>query len=325
MRKDKLFFFYSQEWRRISRAPASASATVPDPAWLSDPANANYVPPAQRDPSAVALLAAFPAPNLGTTGFISNRPNDQDTRQEVLRLDYNVSPRWRLMGRFTHDRSRTEEPGGLFFGTSLPAVAATRTDVPGRVAVVQVTTTLNSTTLSELSYQYSANDISTTNPDGTRNTRSDYPGLNSPELFPGNPGDIIPIVSVSGLSLFGSNHLYDIEYRNHTLADNFTLQRGAHSFKVGGLIALEAKNENANSVTQGRFDFAAGGGFSAFRTSCAGTREACAAGRAPTRRRRPTSPSTSASRGSSCTPRTRGRCGRASPSTTGSATRCTSR
>jgi len=41
--KDKLFFFGSLEWRNIDRAPASLVATVPDPAWLSDPANANYV------------------------------------------------------------------------------------------------------------------------------------------------------------------------------------------------------------------------------------------------------------------------------------------
>src|SRR4029079_7421238 len=85
LQKDKLFFFYSQEWRNISRAPSSVTANVVDPAWLTDPTNANYVAPAQRDPNAVALLSAFPAPNLGSNRFISSRPNDTDTRQAGLR------------------------------------------------------------------------------------------------------------------------------------------------------------------------------------------------------------------------------------------------
>ena len=45
--RDKLFFFYSQEWRRITRAPASRNINVPNPEWLTDPANPNYVAPAQ--------------------------------------------------------------------------------------------------------------------------------------------------------------------------------------------------------------------------------------------------------------------------------------
>src|SRR5215204_6553622 len=45
----KAFFFWSEEWRRITRAPASSTATVVNPAWLNDPGNANYVAPELRD------------------------------------------------------------------------------------------------------------------------------------------------------------------------------------------------------------------------------------------------------------------------------------
>ena len=41
--KEKLFFFFSEELRRIKRAPASLTANVPNPEWLTDPTNANYV------------------------------------------------------------------------------------------------------------------------------------------------------------------------------------------------------------------------------------------------------------------------------------------
>src|SRR6185369_9673377 len=43
--RQKAFFFWSQEWRRITRAPASSTANVVNPAWLNDPTNPNYVAP----------------------------------------------------------------------------------------------------------------------------------------------------------------------------------------------------------------------------------------------------------------------------------------
>ncbi|MEO8362576.1 MAG: TonB-dependent receptor, partial [Vicinamibacteria bacterium] len=224
--KDKFFFFYSQEWRNISRAPANLSATVPDPNWLTDPTSTNYVAPAQRDPNAVRLLAAWPQPNVpGANRYLSNSPADQDTRQEVVRLDYTLSQKWRLMGRYTNDLSKTVEVGGLFFGTAVPNVATTQTKVPGQVAVLQATTSINAHTVNEFTFQFSSNQIGTTNPDGTKNKRADY-GLTVPEIFSSNPGGIIPTVGITGLTSIGSAQLYNIEYKNFTLADNLSAVRG---------------------------------------------------------------------------------------------------
>lgn len=60
--RDRLFFFFSEELRRVRRAPASLTANVPNPEWLTDPTNANYVAPAERNPIAVALLQGYPRP-----------------------------------------------------------------------------------------------------------------------------------------------------------------------------------------------------------------------------------------------------------------------
>ena len=60
VRRDRLFFFWSQEWRFIDRAPSDLVATVPDPAWLQDPASPNYVAPELRDANAVRLLVGLP-------------------------------------------------------------------------------------------------------------------------------------------------------------------------------------------------------------------------------------------------------------------------
>jgi hypothetical protein len=278
LRKDRLFGFVSQEWRRITRAPASVRANVPDPAWLTDPTSPNYVPPAERDPNAVRLLGLWPQPNAGATVFQSSQPSINNTRQEVARLDYVPGQRWRLMARYTHDLSETQEAGGLFFGTAVPNVATTSTPVPGHILVAQVTTTLSPTTFNELSYHFTGNRIRTSNPEGTRNKRADL-GITIPELFPENASGLIPTISVSGLSLVGANQLYSIRYRNHTLSDNLTLQRGDHALKAGVLLTFESKDENSAGLTQGRFDFVAGGGRTAFQNFLRGNRDGgCGAG-----------------------------------------------
>ena len=53
--KDRAFFFWSQEWRRIQRAPSSLTANVPNPDWLNDPNNSQYVAPGLRDANAVKM------------------------------------------------------------------------------------------------------------------------------------------------------------------------------------------------------------------------------------------------------------------------------
>src|SRR6185369_9137939 len=42
---NKMFFFFSEELRRINRAPTTLNANVYDPAWLTDTTSPNYVPP----------------------------------------------------------------------------------------------------------------------------------------------------------------------------------------------------------------------------------------------------------------------------------------
>lgn len=269
--REKAFFFWSQEWRRIKRTTPTTAA-VPNPEWLTNPSSSNFVPVSERNPIAVQLLSAWPAPNLepttaGGVGLYElDTPATTNTRQEVLRVDYEWNPNWRLTGRYTHDLSQTREIGGLFFNTTVPDVATTDTDVPGSVASFGVKTILGNNRLNELQYQFSSNKITTTNPDGTRNTKSDF-GITIPELFPENANGLIPIVSVEGLALIGANQLFRIQYLNHTFTDNFSWQRGNHGFKFGGLMSFEQKNENAANVTQGRFNFlATAAGPSAFQS-----------------------------------------------------------
>ena len=113
---------------------------MPNPEWLTDPTSANYVAPAERDPNRGALLSGYPQPNTpplspgGVGRYQVASPNINNTRQEVIRVDYDWSDTQRLWGRYTHDLSETLELGGLFFNTPIPGVAGTDThdSRPGR-------------------------------------------------------------------------------------------------------------------------------------------------------------------------------------------------
>jgi hypothetical protein len=259
----RMFFFFSEELRRINRVPPLTANTY-DPAWLADSSNANYVPPPLRDAGALKLLTLFPIPNVtGRLQSLSTQAAINNTRQEVGRLDYDINQNYRLTGRYTHDNSFTEEPGGLFLGLAIPNVATTDTNVPGQVASAILRSTHGGSKLNELQFQFSSNRISDTNQSGDRNLRSAL-GLNIPDVFPGNDLGVMPLVAISGLSTIGANQLFKIEYNNYTLTDGFTWQRGTHGIKVGGLMTFEQKNENAANVTQGSFSIGQGGGHTAF-------------------------------------------------------------
>lgn len=272
--RQKAFFFWSEEWRRISRAPAASSAIVVDPAWLNDPTNVNYVAPQDRDPNAVKLLSLYPAPNafVGSSArFVNSNPNINNTRQEVIRLDYDLSQKHHLVTRYTHDLSQTREPGGLFFGVAVPNVAATNTNVPGQVFATELRSTMGKG-LNEFKYQLSGNKIGTTDWSQNVNTRSAL-NLNIPELFPENNADRIPTIAGNGLSTIGAIQGYNIVYWDNTVTDDYTLQRGTHAYKAGVVVAFEQKNENASNETQGHFTFGAGGGRTPFQNFLTGNRD----------------------------------------------------
>jgi hypothetical protein len=279
--RQKAFFFWSQEWRRITRA-SSLTGNVVNPAWLNDPTDPNYVAPELRDPNAVKLLSLWPAPNFfttaGTAQYLNSSPAVNNTRQEVIRADADLSSKWKLVGRYTHDMSQTVEPGGLFTNILVPNVSITHTDVPGQVAAAELRGMFGRA-LNELKFQFSSNRIHTSDDDKNINTRAQIT-IATPELFPENDANRLPSMSVTGLSPITTIQKYSIEYNNWTFSDTLTHQRGKHAMKLGGLVAIEQKNENANNQTQGSFAFVATtGGRTAFQNFLTGNRDGlCGAG-----------------------------------------------
>src|SRR5439155_22893708 len=109
-------------------------------------------------------------PNVtGRTQFLTSQPAVQNTRQEVARVDYDVNANYRLTGRYSHDNSFTEEPGGLFLGLAVPNVATTDTNVPGQVPDAILRPTHGGSKLNELQVQLASNTIGDQNLSAHRN------------------------------------------------------------------------------------------------------------------------------------------------------------
>ncbi len=126
--------------------------------------------------------------------------------------------------------------------------------------MAQITTTISPKMLNEFSFQFSGNAIDSAYGSNVKNTRSAYWPRPSPSFTPRTAKDLIPTVAITGLSSIGAPQLFDNKYRNYTVADNLSYQRGNHQFKGGFLFAWEVKDELSGSGTQGSFNFGVAGG-----------------------------------------------------------------
>ena len=131
--RNKLFFFAGQEWK-YSHAGATNLTTVPTLeerngnfqnstlAAPVDPLNGvafpdRTVPAARWSKNGPLLLKPYPAPNFGGPGgnYNVNGTNRTDTREDLIKIDYILSPKDQIMYRWTHDnwatRSRVAIPG----------------------------------------------------------------------------------------------------------------------------------------------------------------------------------------------------------------------
>jgi hypothetical protein len=257
--RTRVFFFLSQEFRRSSRDRIPVRTQVPDPAWLTEPGNPNYVPPEARDANAVKLLALWPAPNVaGTNRYEAVMTNRLDTHQEFGRADYHANAQWALTGRYLHDHvdSRGEyvadaylTPGHRYLAAHL-AVAETRS-VRGRL-------------VHEAAYQLSSHQQSRNDAQPTRAGL----GIGIAELFPENEAQLVPRVIIRGPwgeAQAGGVQPGAREYLNHAVSSALTVHYDTHSVKFGGVFAAEHMNSNISpATTQGLFVFQPAAGSTGF-------------------------------------------------------------
>jgi hypothetical protein len=270
--KDKTFFFFSEEVRRVITyttflpivpTAAERAGTFPAPVCLNASCSKTGTQVTSIDPAAQAYLTdiidKLPLPNdptctSGCTAANTGR-NIFNLHQEIVRIDQVFGPKLRLFGRYENDTIPTIEPGGLFTGSPLPGVSTTSTNAPGRIAMVHVTESISPTLLNDLGFNYSHGGIisNPTGLDGGKNS----PGVLSAVTLPyTNTLGRVPDLDFSNFAAvtgFGPYRDYNDDYNAF---DNLTKTYGRHSLKFGVSYHWYQKNEDAARGNQGNFYFA---------------------------------------------------------------------
>jgi len=285
--RDKTFFFYNMEWRKLVNGgnvnqtvplaseyggvfPSSTVIKVPLASQLSPsllnkftglglapgaPFPNNTIPAALLDPNAQALLKAgiFPAPNNGGTQFVGGNKLPTNVREELVRIDHQFSDKFWVFGHWVSEQISQTYGTSLWSGDNVPTVGTVFGN-PARSAVIHATYSISPTLLNETAFNYNGNVINIV-PSGNFARPS---GLNIPELFAGNNLNRNPSISLGGST--GTN--YDLaSWPWHNKADDYQIRddiswtKGSHQIKMGASWALYKKVQDLFGNTQGSFSF----------------------------------------------------------------------
>ena len=270
IKKEKLFFFWSQEWRREGRGvvrkssvptllerqgnfsgPHSNNGNTP-----TDPFTGNRFPndtiPANRlSPAGLALLKLYPEPtnaNL-TDNWVAAPVTKIPTWQIQGRADWNLNSKNTVMFRYTQDSWKNPAPnfgaeGGLWGDTGFPTVDSTW-DQPSKNIAARLTTTLGSTMVNQFQFSYANNRIFITT--GLGNDINTEINSKIPEVFPGPDARAHTTFWGAPESGLGAN-LWNIAPWNNAQdlwiwKDDFSKTHREHTFKFGALYSTNKKDE----------------------------------------------------------------------------------
>ena len=295
--KNKTFFFYSEEARRIINY-TTFNPTLPttgmlqgnfiQPVCITSITSSGVVCPSGSTPvtqipstlfnaNAVAYIkdiwSKLPLLTGATTaattaGFFPQRTL-LNYREELVKIDQRFSDRFSVWGKFSNDSIPTIEPAGLFSCSTMPNGCTTHTNSLGRAWVFHALNTIRPTLLNDFGFNFTQSAILST-PQGLT-AKANSPDINPAEPFPNTQGDVPRLSFTGGTSLVGYGPYNDYN-RNYAVRDDLTWVKGRHMFRVGFAINRYNKTENNPGSPEGTFGFTNSGapsGTSTFQQSWA--------------------------------------------------------
>ncbi len=275
--RTKTFFFVSQEFNRLVTQNAAQNTTVPTAAERQgdfsasklvpvDPTTGkafpgNIIPASRINSIASKIVSLYPLPNYtgsGTTNYTSAVAAKQPFREDMFRVDHNLTDKVTLYGRYTQDSATIDNPyggssaSGIY--TKFPGIGRTSADRPGRNLVVNSTQIFKPTLVNQSNVSYSRRvfDMYSTSTNGTKSGL----GITIPEVYPENEENTLPILSLTnfaGINVARRGHkeLFTVEF-----SDNLSYITGRHVFKFGGYYSYAGNREQKfNPNVSGTFTF----------------------------------------------------------------------
>ena len=238
----------------------------------------NNTLPATTSTTVPALLSMIPKANntLGTYGpgqaagsplpaYIANPSYPTNWREELIRVDQNLSENERLTVRYIHDSWSTINQGPLW-GVYNNTFDNTNTNFVGPTTsfVVRLTSTIKPNLLNEFVASYTADHIILSN---ITNVALPSGGIDLVPLFPTQftQANKIPAISVgntNGTAYGTGGFMVDTGYfpwknanPTYTYRDIMTYIHGNHTMFFGGYVAFAQKNQQSTADIQGQLVF----------------------------------------------------------------------
>ena len=290
VKKDKLFFFWSEEWNRERRgqvrqawiptaaelggdfsdlAAARTAATTAGlpcfgPNVPTDPETGlsfpnNTIPSDRLSPAGEAYLSQLPTPNISNLcashDWVSQVAIPLTWREENARADYNLTKSTTLMINFTNES--WENPlhgygeGGLWGDSNWPAVSDSWSQ-PSKMLVAKLTSTIGSNWVNDFAFSWSANRINITQ-------AGDDPKLQQqivssmPLIFPTSAKlhPQLPQQICWCSTYMGSLGPWSNRQDLYAWKDDFSISMKKHTFKMGVLYDQNAKDEEQGDEAGG--------------------------------------------------------------------------
>ena len=285
--RDKLFFFWSQDFLPLTIPSAVQNQTFPTAlerqgdfsqsgVTITDPTThlpfANNIIPADRiDPNGQKLLDVLPMPNtLGPGGqynWAGLSVNKQPRRDTILRTDYNISQNTTFYVRLIQDYQASNGGfqllAGLGGSNNWPQLPISY-QIHSAGLVSTLLHTFSPTKVNELTFGVNRahQTVDPLTQDAVdQNSRAKL-GLSIPQFYPqNNPFGLIPnatfaggIPNVGALNIeqrfpfFGTNNIWNY-------SDNFSDIVGQHSLKFGVFVEHGTRNAARSTYFNGAFAF----------------------------------------------------------------------
>jgi hypothetical protein len=284
IKKNKLFFFWSQEWQLQLAPTAAKNVEVPtalertgnfsqsvdnngkaliirDPN-TQIPVPGNIIPATQIYKPGQALASILPLPNTSGVGYnyTSQVSGQVPRREDLLRMDYNVTQNLRVFGHYINNTQPVVNVYGSFvLGETVP-LDKIAVPTPGYSYAGGATYIISPTMTNEVNIGMTKNTINIF-AEGTALTAAGS-GVNLPLLYPSAVQDgYIPQIGVNGTHLangpsFGTADAPFVNYNTTIdISDNLTKVWGKHTIKTGLYIQRSRKNQTSFGDNNGSYNW----------------------------------------------------------------------
>jgi hypothetical protein len=280
IRKNRLFFFAGQEFKRIRRFTSPTRVTLPTLAEIggdfSDRTNTIRYPGTQTPipnkdltglmtPDGKAVMNVYKA-MIAKAALYTNTPtgnnatfqvlNPFNWRQDLVKLDWHPNDKDYVYGRWIHDNYDLIDPFGTFNSSALPNTPTLR-NRPGYGPQMSYTHTFSPTLINEVKLNASWNGQRTPL-QGTDWARESF-GFQFPRVFGGNGlySNGIPDVTVNGFTSYnGPARVFLMSpVTDIAPSDNVTIIHRQHTIAAGVMIVRNRKDQNGRTNYDGTVNF----------------------------------------------------------------------